>query len=281
MNGIIDFRTRLRTEEYLSLYTSSTLSEQYSRQFERMGVKLSETADPEAEFFREMDEAGISIAVYVGRDLESTTGWKVSNDYVADLVKRHPGRLVGFAGIDPRKRTDAVREARRTIAELRLSGLAVDPFRAGIPPDDRLLYPVYEVCVELAVPIIITIGPLPSPAMSMELGSPLAVDRVATDLPELTIVCSHGGWPFTNEMIAIAWRHERVYFETSLYETMPGAGAWVEAANTILASKILFASGYPARRFADAVRLYERLPLTDHARARVMRENARTLLGLP
>ncbi len=279
--GAIDFRTRLKTEEYLSLYKSSSLSGEYARQFERMGVTLKEAPDGEAGFIREMDEAGIASCVYVGRDLESTTGWKLSNDYMAEVVKRHPGRLVGFAGIDPRKGQRAIIETRRAIDELGLSGVAVDPFRARISSDDRMLYPVYEVCAEKGVPVIITIGPLPSPAMYMELGSPLPVDRVATDLPELTIICSHGGWPFTNEMIAVAWRHDRVYFETSLYENMPGAGAWVEAANTILMKKILFASGYPARSFADAIKLYESLPLSDEARNRVMRENARELLRLP
>lgn len=278
--GVIDFRTRLRTEEYLSLYQSSSLKEQYARQFERMGVGKIGTGEGEAEFIRELDENGIVVAVYVGRDLESTTGWKLSNDYVAQVVKRYPGRLIGFGGIDPKKGRKAVREARRAITELKLSGVAIDPFRAGISADDRLFYPIYEVCAEESVPVIITIGPLPSPAMYMEFGSPTAVDRVATDMPELTIICSHGGWPFTNEMIAIAWRHDRVFFETSLYEGMPGASAWVEAANTILVKKILFASGYPARSFADALKLYAGLPLSDQARARVMRENARELLGI-
>lgn len=281
MKGIIDFRTRLKTEEYLSLYDSSSLREEYAKQFQRMGVQNSELRETEEDFVREMDRCGISTAVYVGRDLETTTGWKLSNDYVADVVRRHPGRIVGFGGIDPRKGKKALADAKRAISELKLSGIAVDPFRAKLHPDDRMLYPIYELCAVEGVPVIITIGPLPSPAMYMELGSPMAVDRIATDLPELTIICSHGGWPFTNEMIAVAWRHERVFFETSLYETMPGAGAWVESANTVLAKKILFASGYPARSFADAIRLYEGLPFSEEARNRVMRENARELLGLP
>lgn len=278
--GAIDFRTRLKTEEYLSLYKSSSLSGEYTRQFERMGVNLKEAAGGEAGFIREMDEAGIAVAVYVGRDLETTTGWKLSNDDLAEVVSRHPNRLVGFAGIDPHKKKQAVREARRALTEKKLAGIAVDPFRAGISPDDRLYYPIYEVCAEEDKPVIIAIGPLPSPAMYMSLGSPMPVDRVATDIPELKIVCSHGGWPFTNEMIAIAWRHDRVYFETSLYEVMPGASAWIEAANTVLKKKILFASGYPARSFIDAVNLYNNFSLTEEARTRVMRENARELLKL-
>ena len=281
LQGAVDFRTRLKTEEYLSLYKSSSLTREYDKQFERMGVALDDSNEGEAEFIRAMDECSIALAVYVGRDLESTAGWKLSNDHIAEVVARHPGRLVGFAGIDPKKGRAAVIETRRCLRELGLSGIAVDPFRARMPADDRQFYPLYEACVEEGKPVIITIGPLPSPTMYMDLGSPMAVDHVATDIPELTIVCSHGGWPFTNEMIAIAWRHERVYFETSLYENLPGSAAWVEAANTILMKKIVFASGYPARSFVDAVKLYTSLPLSDIARAHVMRDNALELLRFP
>ncbi|MEQ8196208.1 MAG: amidohydrolase family protein [Rhodospirillales bacterium] len=279
-DGAIDFRTRLKTEEYVSLYKSSSLRDQYTEQFERMGVDLDRSVDGEEAFIRDMDESGIALSVYVGRDLESTTGWKLSNDLVAETASRHPERIIGYAGIDPRKENKAVAEVRRAVRDLGLKGIAVDPFRAHMPPDDPLLYKVYEACAEEGVPVLITIGPLPSPAMPMDFGSPMPVDRVATDIPELRIVCSHGGWPFTNEMIAIAWRQKNVYFETSLYEDMPGAGAWVDAANTVLKTKIFFASSYPARNFKDTLALYNRLPLTEEARRRVLRDNAKAFLGL-
>lgn len=278
-DGAIDFRTRLKTEEYVSLYTSSSLRDQYTEQFQRMGVDLDKAGDGEDAFIREMDENGIALAIYVGRDLESTTGWKLSNDLVSEVTHRHPDRIIGYGGIDPNKKEKAVQEVRRSIRELGLKGIAVDPFRANMPPDDPLLYKVYEACAEENVPVLITIGPLPAPAMPMDFGSPMAVDRVATNIPELKIVCSHGGWPFTNEMIAIAWRQQNVYFETSLYEDMPGALAWIDAANTVLMKKIFFASGYPARSFKDAIALYDSLPLTDEARPRIMRENGLEFLG--
>jgi len=278
--GAIDFRTRLKTEEYVSLYKTSSLRDQYTEQFERMGVDLDKSGDGEEAFLREMDENGIAVALYVGRDLESTTGWKLSNDLVADVANRHPDRIIGYAGIDPRKGAKAIEEIRKSVQELGLKGVAVDPFRADMPPDDPLLYKVYEACAKEGVPVLITIGPLPSPAMPMDFGSPMGVDRVATNIPDLRIICSHGGWPFTNEMIAIAWRQQNVYFETSLYEDMPGASAWIDAANTDLMKKIFFASGYPARSFKDAMALYDSFPLSDEARACVMRENGVKFFGL-
>jgi predicted TIM-barrel fold metal-dependent hydrolase len=279
-DGAIDFRTRLKTPEYVSLYHSSSLKDQYTEQFERMGVDLDKSGDGEEAFLHEMDENGIAVALYVGRDLESTTGWKLSNELVAETQDRYPDRILGYAGIDPRKGADAIAEIKRSVNDWGLKGVAVDPFRADMPPDDPLLYKVYEACAAEGVPVLITIGPLPSPAMPMAYGSPMGVDRVATDMPELRIICSHGGWPFTNEMIAIAWRQQNVYFETSLYEDMPGASAWIDAANTVLMKKIFFASGYPARSFKDAMALYNSFPFSDEAREHVMRLNGLKFFGL-
>ena len=158
--GIVDFRTRPRTEEYLSLYSGSELRDQYDHQFDKFGVNMPPVGALE-DFVAEMDETGILMAVYVGRDLESSTGWKLSNDCVAEAVACFPDRIVGFAGIDPLKGKRAEEEVVRSIKELALRGVAIDPFRCRIQPDDRIIYPIYERCVELGISIIITLGPLP------------------------------------------------------------------------------------------------------------------------
>ena len=46
------------------------------------------------------------MAVLLGIDAETTTGIPaVSNDYVADAVRRYPDVFVGFASVDPWKGT--------------------------------------------------------------------------------------------------------------------------------------------------------------------------------
>ena len=42
-----------------------------------------------------LDEAGISHAVVKARDVETTHGLKIPNEYVAELVKQYPKRLLG------------------------------------------------------------------------------------------------------------------------------------------------------------------------------------------
>ena len=43
------------------------------------------------------------------------------------------------------------------------------------------------------------------------MGRPIHLDDVALDFPELTLIGSHTGWPWVEEMIALAWKHENVY----------------------------------------------------------------------
>ena len=40
---------------------------------------------------------------------------------------------------------------------------------------------------------------------------PMALDRIAIDFPELTIIGIHLGYPWTEEMISVATKHPNVY----------------------------------------------------------------------
>ena len=46
--------------------------------------------------------------------------------------------------------------------------------------------------------------------MPSEVGRPIYLDQVAIDFPELTIVAGHIGYPWTDEAIAVATKHEIV-----------------------------------------------------------------------
>jgi len=48
---------------------------------------------------------------------------------------------------------------------------------------------------------------------------------VALTFPELTIVAGHIGHPWTDEMIGLAWKHERVFIDTSAYRRAMATGA--------------------------------------------------------
>jgi uncharacterized protein len=270
---IIDFRARPRTPEYMESFKTE------SRKFtmRKMGLYLLEAAPLEA-FWTDLDDAGVVKAVFTGRDTERANGWRTTSEYIADVVKQSDGRVIGVAGLDPLKK-DALQEVQKAM-KLGLRGISIDPAAIRVMPDDRRMYPIYEKCRELGAMVFFTQGPAPTPGPYMKYGSPLPVDEVATDFPEVTFICSHGCWPWVTEMIGVAWRHDNVYFETSGYHFMPGSEMYWQAANTVLPDKVLFATAYPFVPIKETVERFLKLPLKPDALERVMYSNAARLLNL-
>jgi len=270
---IIDFRCRPNTPEYLRVIDAPTSRPVMTR----LGTTMPAPATLE-QWVDHIGEIGIETAVFTGRQSLSTAGIDVGNDYVADAVARFPGKVVGIAGIDPTRGMQSVRDVVHAVETLGLKGVTVDPFGGQMAANDRRLYPVYAKCVELDVPVVITSGPLPFPGPRLAHGDVRAIDDVASDFPELTIIIDHSGWPWVQETIAIAFRHEHVFIDTSLYSHLPGGELFAEAANTIIPEKLLFASCYPVIPLEVAIERVRSLPFTPEALERVFYSNAAALL---
>jgi predicted TIM-barrel fold metal-dependent hydrolase len=173
-------------------------------------------------------------------------GALISNDEVAGWVKAHPERFGALAAVALDRPMQAVRELRRCVEELGFLGLRMLPWIWDAPPTDRRFYPLYAACVELGVPFCTQVGHT-GPLCPSEPGRPIPyIDQVAIDFPELQIVCGHIGYPWTEEMIAVARKHERVYIDTSAYTSKrlpPELVAYIKSASGRY--KVLFGSNYP------------------------------------
>ena len=224
---------------------------------------------------------GVFKAVIVGRDAETTYGFTPNNGDVADFVAFDPDMYVGFAGLDPHKGSEAVDTLVDLVKNKGFAGAALDPIYNQAVLSDACFYPIYAACESLNVPIVITSGPARfTPRTVMDYANPGYIDRVAADFPRLKIVVSHGGWPYIEEMMGVAFRNENVYFEASEYEKFPGSEKLIQAANGILSDKMLFASAHPFVDYRDAIKLYQELPFADEVRENVMWKNAAAVLGL-
>src|ERR1043166_9158773 len=78
-----------------------------------------------------------------------------TNDYLADLVARHPGRIHGLASVDAYDGDKSAREAERAIRELGLRGLFVDCARGDALIDSPQARPTLEVAAKLGVPVFV------------------------------------------------------------------------------------------------------------------------------
>src|SRR3954471_12413508 len=105
------------------------------------GDVLMESLEATAERFKGLDV----LAVLLGTAVETTTGIApLSNDLVAESVRRWPDVFVGFAGVDPWKGPDAIREAERAAGDLGLKGLKFHPGRQQFFPDDQRFDALFE-----------------------------------------------------------------------------------------------------------------------------------------
>lgn len=201
-----------------------------------------------------MDAGGVRVgltAAWWGPD-----GPLIGNDEVAGFVQRHPDRLVGVASVDLHRPLAAVRELRRCVREFGFRALRIVPWLWDLAPDDRRYYPLYAECIELGVPCCLQVGHT-GPLKPSQPGRPIPhLDQVALDFPELTIVAGHIGWPWTDEMIALATKYANVYIDTSAYTVRRYPPELVAYLRGHGRRKVLFGSNHPAW---PAVRCLEEL----------------------
>lgn len=232
---------------------------------------------PVATTLAALDAAGIQRALtcaWVGPQ-----GAMISNDEVAGFVAASNGRLVGVGSVNLKRPMEAMREVRRCVRELGFKAIRVLPWLWEVPPTDRRFYPVYAACCEENVPFCTQIGHT-GPLMPSEVGRPIYLDQVAIDFPELTIVGGHIGYPWTDEAIAVATKHERVYIDTSAYTVRRYPPQLVEYLKAHGRRKVLFGSNWPMIEPAKALAGLDELGLDTETRALFLAGNAARVYGL-
>jgi predicted TIM-barrel fold metal-dependent hydrolase len=203
----------------------------------------------------------------------------ISNDEVAGFVAQAPDRLIGVGSVDLTKPMAAMREVRRCVGELGFKGIRVLPWLWEVPPTDRRFYPIYAACCEAGVPFCTQIGHT-GPLMPSEVGRPIYLDQVALDFPELVIVGGHIGYPWTDEAVAVATKHQNVYIDTSAYTVKRYPPALVEFMRGHGRKKVLFGSNYPMIAPGKALEGLDGLGLDDEARELFLSGNARRVFAI-
>lgn len=203
----------------------------------------------------------------------------ISNDEVATFVSEAPDRLVGVGSVDISRPMDAVREVRRCIEELGFVAIRVLPWLWEAAPTDRRFYPVYVACCELDVPFCTQIGHT-GPLMPSEVGRPIYLDQVALDFPDLRIVGGHIGYPWTDEAIAVATKHQNVFIDTSAYTVRRYPQALVDYLRTHGRHKVMFGTNYPMITPSKCLEDLGRLDLDDETTELFLGGNAQRVFKL-
>ena len=149
----------------------------------------------------------------------------------------------------------------------------------SLPPTDRRFYPGYVACCEMGVPFCTQIGHT-GPLMPSEVGRPIYLDQVALELPELTVVGGHIGYPWTDEAIAVGTKHRDVYIDTSAYTVDRYPPQLVDYLKHHGSQKVLFGSNYPMITPAKALAGLDSLGLDETTRSYFLEDHARRVYGL-
>lgn len=224
-----------------------------------------------------MDQAGVTQSLICawqapGKDM-------INNDEVAAFCAESGGRLVGVGSVDISKPMQAVREIRRCVEVLGFKAIRVLPWLAERPPTDRLFYPVYTACCEMDVPFCTQIGHT-GPLMPSEVGRPIYLDQVALDFPDLVIVGGHIGYPWTEEAIAVATKHQNVFIDTSAYSVKRYPPELVRYLKTNGRRKVMFGTNYPMITPGKALEGLDSLGLGDETEALFLGGNAARVFDL-
>ena len=166
----------------------------------------------EGEMVEELRRADVRACI-IGWDAAAGSGGPpLTNDYVADLVRRFPETFPGgWAMIDPWRGREALREAERCLTSLGLMGIKFQATAQAFFPDDHRFYPLYDLCQSLGKAVQFHSGTTGFGAgtpggmgLKLKYCRPIPhLDDVAADFPGLTIIACHPSWPWQDEMIAV------------------------------------------------------------------------------
>jgi len=262
------------TQGYLRGYTAS-----YGK-----GDIMSQVRLTEEEMLRDIKESSTDYAVLQGEwDIGD---YRKQNDAIYNLARKYPDKFVAhYLCLNPAEDDDRVKVVEQEVKQRDFKGVNLQPWAYRLYANDKRFYPVYAKCQELGIPVTIHTSINFTTDRTIDYGRPIYLDEIACTFPNLIIVANHGGWPWVNELVAIAWKHRNVYIEIGAispkYIGTPGSG-WetlIRYGNSLLQDQVLFATDnmLPLKRCVDELR---ELPLKESVKEKWLGGNAAHILGL-
>ncbi len=282
MTKAVDVHVHLHDDE--AIQAMGQRAEQMSKYF---GSSLPPVSvDELADRYRALD----MMAVLLNTTDERTSGIPpVPNDHIAAAVAKHPDVFIGFGAVDPLQGVTAIDEAKRCHEELGLRGLGeLNPGRQHFFPDDSACYPLWEAASDLGMIVMFHTGMMGSGAgtpggmgYKLKYTRPIPhIDDAAADFPDLTIIASHPAWPWQEEALAVARHKSNVYIDLSGWAPKYFPDSLVRHADTLLQDRMLFGSDWPMIEPTRWLKDFEKLPIRDESRTKILRTNAFELFGI-
>lgn len=246
--------------------------------------RLSPLFLPVESFAEVIDQIGLAAMVIWAHVFADDPSGLIA---VAEARQQFPNRFHALPSYDPAI-TNRVGRVAADNERYGLAGVTLLPIVDNRPADDPANDSLFAYCSDQGLVVWIHSVNTWSERHPSDYSHPRFADRVACRYPDLRIVLGHGGWPWVDEAVAIAWRHPNVYLEPSAFRyqhmTKPGSG-WAPLlcyGDTTIRSKVIFGSlwpnlGLPLPAMLDEARS---LPLRPESIRAWTYENAKRLYRL-
>ena len=251
-----------------------------------LALKLCEVdmarAMSHADVIAMLDGAGVSHACI------GNAGRRASNEDVAKFAAEYPVRLIPWFRIWGDEGEAGVAKLEHGVRELGCRGFEISCYREERYINDPAYFPFLAKCVELNIPVRITVGVHLLSDRPYDYAHPKYLDEIAIRFPTLKIVAGLAGWPWIGDLVAVAMRHPNLFIDIACRRVKqllaPGAGyePLIYYGTRMLQDRMIFGSGWGTSMIplAQLVRETDDLPLSDAVRAKWMGANAARVLGI-
>ncbi len=222
------------------------------------------------------------------------------NQWVCQVSQRFP-RLIPFVCM-----AKDLGDSKAIVEELTLrfgqgaKGVKLHPGMHCFYPNDRELWPMYQQCQQLGLPVLADSGPWDVPRVIVgaashlhqprkDYGEPNNFEEVLRDFPRLTLVLAHLGSAWWDERVELALKYPNVYFDISQgfaapdrmrsHRGLPEEDA-VRIMRKIGIERIMFGTDGPAAPIEPQREQFFRLPLEDEEKRMILAENAKRILNI-
>jgi len=216
-----------------------------------------------AQLISKMDACNVTKAVVFPFN-QPQDAFSPANDYVAKAVDKYPGRLIGFARLNPNDGKQALAELDR-IYELGLKGIKLHPTAQDFTFDNSYLSEIAGKAVEYRLSLVFDTGKSQS--------RPEDLVKFALRHPESTIIMAHMYGNFIPALLACP----NVTVQTT---AMPKPGIIEEAVEKIGADRIMMGSDYPYLDVCTEIQKIRDLDITDSDKTYLFRKTAQLLIGV-
>ncbi len=182
------------------------------------------------------------------------TGIRGSQEAVAEFVRRHPGRFIGWCSVDPNDPA-CVEKLEHYVTRLGLRGLKLGPIYQNFDPSDPRHLPLFKKAEALGIPVnwhqgtsFVREGPL-------KYSNPILLEDIAVACPDLRMIISHMGHPWESECVVLIRKHPNLYADTSALHYRPWRHyqAFMTALEYGVEHKLIFGSDFPSATPEQAI----------------------------